>query len=191
MSIFDSIFGGDFRNPPRNRWDAITETIHLRLAEDRAVFFKACVDILRILPGTTIINQAMTPRIELAIAINQLNHGRDLIATRKYVKPQDGRDFLDKIYLWVCRYGSLLERDELIHRYCRWESPEEEGDGLVLFYADIASHISGNSGVSSKSSVLAEYTLRRFIIVSRLAVASTFGDKETVNELKLLHKRGM
>ena len=184
MGLFSSIFGAGFRDPPREKWDHIIDTIHARLAEDRPVFFKACVEILSMLPDVSIRNRTMTRPVELAITVYQLHLGRELIANRQYVRPEVGNAFVSMLYTDACRYGSILERDELARRYWPREEEDKQGMEILWFYSDIATHITGIEAPAREALLLCDSTIKRFTIVARLAVATSFGDRETAQELR-------
>ncbi len=189
MSLIDSLFGGSFQNAPREKWEEIIDTIHARLAEERLVFFNACVEILSMLPDVTIKNRTMTPRIELAITVYQLHFVREVIAAREYVRPEDGNSFVSTLYSNACRYGSVIERNECIRRYCPREDDSQKGNEIFLFYSDIATHVTGNDAPLRETLLLSDATARRFALVSRLAVATAFGDRKTVEELREAHAK--
>jgi len=189
MRFFDTLFGGSFQNTPREKWEGIIDTIHARLAEDRPVFFNACVELLSVLPDVTIKNRTMTPRIELAITVYQLRFARELIAAQQYVRPEDGNSFVSMLYSNACLYGSIIERNECIRRYLPSEDDDKKGNDVFLFYSDIATHITGNDAPVKEMGLLSSATIRQFALVSRLAVATTLGDRKTVQELTEAHAK--
>lgn len=182
MGFFDILLGRGFRNPPKEKWEGIVNTIHERLSEERQAFFDGCVEMLRMTPGATVKNMTMSPRVEMGIAVYQIYLGRELIAGKEYIPAAEQELFASLLYAIACSHGSPTERSELIHRY--WPRQDNSGSEIFIFYSDIAQFITGLEKPAKETMMLSVSTISRFTVVSRAAFASTFGDRKTVRELK-------
>src|SRR5438093_12388884 len=109
MGILSSLFGVGFRNPSQDRWDSIIATIHSRLAEDRKTFWNASVQILRMLPDTSIASPNMRDSMELSITVFQLLLGSSLADARNYFPAASCEAFACALYAPTCKYGSDAE----------------------------------------------------------------------------------
>ena len=183
MGLLSSLFGSSFRDPPREKWDGIIASIHARLADERRVFFEACIKLLRMLPDSVIKHCTMTPRIELIITVYQVRLACDLLEARQYVPPADGRHFVTMLFTDACHYGGVLERDELMRRYQR---PNEDAAGrdIELFYHDLTSEITGKAMPAREAMHLTGTTVDLLVLASRITIAAAFGDRETVRKLE-------
>lgn len=184
MKFFDALLGRNFRNPPREQWEEIAGAIHVRLAEDRPPFFDGCVEILSKLPNVAIVNRTLSPRIELAITIYQLHLGRELIAAHEYIRPEIINSFFDILFSGASRYGSPSDYESCIRRYWPREDNENQGQEILFFYSDIATHITGADSSLTEAIGLTAATVLRFTAVSRLAVATAFGDRKTAQQIR-------
>ncbi len=163
-------------------WERIDRLIHARFAEERPVFFDACISILRRVPDLAIVNYNMTPSIELIITVYQIKMARDLIAAKQYIAPENGNRFLSMLCTEALRYGSNNELNELVQRY--WQHEEDKiGSGIFLFYHDLAVEITDDTMPAKACLLLASATSGRFVASARLAAAIAFGDRETVKLL--------
>jgi hypothetical protein len=189
MGLFSSLFGTGFKEPPREKWDYVVDRIHANLAVDRPAFFRACVEILSMVPGLSIRNRVLGRKTELGITVYQLHLGRELIAKKQYVRSAEGNAFVTMLYVGACRYGSAEERDELFWRYWPRDQTGTEGFEMLRFYSDIATDITGDETPLKEALLLCDSTINRFTIVSHLAIASAFGDADYAKELRRLHER--
>lgn len=181
MKFFGSLFGEDFRNPPKERWNGIIDNIHAGLAASRPPFFANCIKCAKMFPDVVVRNETMSQDIELAITVCQLHLGRLLIASEQYVRPTDGNEFVSMMYSDAARYGGIIKRDEFIHRY--FKDDGEEGIKKLVFCADLAKHITGQEPplvVMTMAGSAVEF-LRLF---SFLAIAHAFGDKDTLRQVE-------
>lgn len=180
MSFLSRLFRSGFSQPPEEKWDSIISTMHYILAEERKCFFTACLEILDALPEITIVNRTMTPSVELGITVYQLHHARELIAAKQYVRPEDGKRFMNKLYGEALRYGSIVERDTLMKSY--W-IVDDDRNGMLPFYGDLLDYISGGANILGVS-ILTQHTGVRLALFSRYATAAAFGDKEATEQLR-------
>jgi hypothetical protein len=179
MGIFSSVFSGGLREPPKERWGDIITNIHAGLAASRPKFFDLCVETAKGTPGVPIRNTTMSRDIELYITVCQLHLGRVLIASRRYVSPENGSVFVTMMYSDASRYGSILKRNEAMVRYFK----EDDEDGLkkIVFCSDLTKFITGDEPAIVALTMVSRVEFLR--LSSWLAVAHAFGDADTVKRL--------
>jgi len=179
-SWFSKLFGPSFRDPPGGRWPEIMGTIHSRLAEERSVFFKACVELIKLTPDARIQCDAMGPSVDAAITVFQLMLCREFLAARRYIQPANFDKFVEMFYGVSHRYGPEVSRSG--HCTSRYER-DDRGNELLLFYGDVATYITGKKAPLLEAMWLMENTSKRLACITCAAVASAFGDPQSVSEM--------
>jgi hypothetical protein len=189
MGFLDRLFPKPSKVHSRERLGELIETIHARLRDERPIFFQACVEMLETLPNASILNRAMDNPTELAITVYQLNIGLITLYQNRYVNPGDETEYLVRLFEPVTRYGPRSKIQRLTERYMPDGPGETSGRYIFRFYSDLASYITGDEAPLQETMVLSQFTNNRLSLICQSAVAATFGDQRTVDNLIRYHQQ--
>ena len=171
MGFFSKIF---YTPPPREEWSAIALNISKNADDVANRWFKEAVQKLEE-NSLEVKHKELGGEGELAIKAYLLFLSANFIASNGYISSDDGKDFADILFAYVC--GNEIEEVlEFFRRYVEADS----GELIARFSGDVSSYI-----LEEKSAFamlfLAPSTVKLGLMLD-LCIAHHFGDESTSSE---------